>query len=124
MAKVFLDVNRLIDLTQGRGDQSFALSLESHQVYISPLSVHIMFYLGKIIVPNRRIGGAISQFKIINLTKTVLDKALAGPATDLEDNIQLHSCAEEDCDYFLTSDKNILKMKFFGKARIAPGLSI
>lgn len=122
MAKVFLDANRLIDLTQGRGDQSFALSLESHQVFISPLSVRIMFYLGKITVPDQKINGAISQFQVINFSKKILRKALEGPTADLEDNIQLHSATEEDCDYFLTNDKNILKMKFFGKARIAAGL--
>lgn len=35
---------------------------------------------------------------------------------------QLHSAAEAECDYFLTSDKKLLAMKFFGKTRIVSTL--
>lgn len=124
MAKIFLDANRLIDLSEGRGDKNLATSLALHQVYISTLSAHIMFYVGKISVPNYSANATISSFKIVDLSKNILEDSLSGPTPDLEDNIQLHSCAEEDCDYFLTNDKNILKMKFFGKARTARGLAL
>ena len=52
------------------------------------------------------------------LTDKILDLALEGPVDDLEDNIQLHSASEAECDVFLTNDKKLLKMKFFGKMRI------
>lgn len=45
-------------------------------------------------------------------------KALEGPTVDFEDNTQLHSAAEAECDYFLTNDEKLLKMKFFGKTRL------
>ena len=64
------------------------------------------------------------KFETVKLNWNILEKALGGPTPDLEDNIQLHSCAEADCDYFLTNDKNILKMKFFGKARILSSLLV
>lgn len=41
---------------------------------------------------------------------------------NLEDNIQLHSAAEAECDFFLTSDDKLLKIKFFGKTEIKSGL--
>ena len=44
--------------------------------------------------------------------------SLDGPTKDLEDNIQLHSAAKTEADFFLTNDKKLLKMKFFGKMRI------
>lgn len=64
----------------------------------------------------------ISDFNIIDLDKDILDKALESPTKDLEDNIQLHSAAEAECDYFLTEDKGLLKMKFFGKTKIVKNL--
>lgn len=119
MAKVFLDTNKLIDISEGRGEKNLAQSLRNHDVYISPLSAHIMFYTGKFKVPNLVAKATISQFKIIDLTKKILTQSLDGPTSDLEDNIQLHSAAEADCDIFLTQDKRLLQMKFFGKTRIA-----
>ena len=118
MAKIFLDTSRFIDLTQGRGDQGFAQQLDDHQVYISPLSTHVMFYTYHLSVPNFAANGTISQFDIIDLNKGIHDKALLGPTPDLEDNIQLHSAAEVDCEYFLTRDDKLLKMRFFGKTQI------
>lgn len=118
MAKVYVDTNILIDLTQNRGSTEIAHVLNQHTTYISPLSAHILFYSYKIKVPDRLITEAISNFKVIDLTSDILSKSLHGPTNDLEDNIQLHSCAEEECDYFLTSDVSLLKMKFFGKTKI------
>jgi hypothetical protein len=121
MAKVFLDTNKVLDIGLGRRPEVKDW-LDSHRVFISPLSIHILCYAGKIKVPDKRISQFASEYYLVNLTEKVLGKALGGPTPDLEDNIQLHSCADADCDYFLTNDKNILKMKFFGKARISASL--
>jgi len=43
---------------------------------------------------------------------------MTGPTDDFEDNVQLHSAVMGDCDYFLTMDKKLIKMKYFGKMRI------
>ena len=52
------------------------------------------------------------------LTEYILDKALQGPTKDLEDNIQLHSAAEADCDFFITRDRQLLALGYFGKTKI------
>lgn len=103
MARVFLDTNLL---------------------FISPLSTHILFYARKLKVPDHEVNELQEQFGIVPLTKYVLDKALEGPTNDLEDNIQLHSGAEADCDIFLTSDEKLLKLKFFGKMELKSTLPL
>lgn len=123
MAKVYLDANTLIDLTEKRGNKNLALIFDQGEVYISPLSAHILFYSYKRKVPDTQATETLSHFHIVGLSKDILDHALEGPTPDLEDNIQLHSAAEAECDYFLTRDKNLLAMKFFGKARISTSLS-
>ena len=65
----------------------------------------------------------INDFNLIGLDQDILSKALNGPTSDLEDNIQLHSGAEADCDIFLTKDKQLLNMKFFGKLQILSTLN-
>lgn len=55
---------------------------------------------------------------VIPFSEDVLKKSLNGPTSDFEDNVQLHSAAEAECDYFLTNDEKLLKMKFFGKTEI------
>src|SRR3989344_2597427 len=116
MARVFLDTNFYIDVThRAKGKWS---SLEGALLFISPLSTHILFYTRKLKVPTQSVNELQEQFGIVPLTKHILDKALEGPTNDLEDNIQLHSAAEAECDIFLTGDKELLKLKFFGKTRI------
>ncbi len=118
MAKIFLDTNIFIDLVEDRGNKNIAQVLDGQKVYVSPLSTHIMFYVGKKRVPDNKVNATISQFEIVNLTKEIHDNSLDGPTTDLEDNIQLHSATEVNSDYFLTNDDKLLKMKFFGKTKI------
>lgn len=55
-------------------------------------------------------------------TNIYIDAVHRDPTSDLEDNIQLHSAAEADCDYFLTSDKKLLAMIYFGKTKIVSTL--
>ena len=116
MANIYLDANKVLDLayrkTQVREE------LDRHHVFLSPLSIHILCYTGKRSLPDEDVNQFIDGFHIVDLTKDILEKSLSGPTSDLEDNIQLHSAAEAECDYFLTSDKRLLAMKFFGKTRI------
>lgn len=118
MAKVFLDTKTFIDIVGKRGQLSLD-DLKSHAIYISPLSFHIYCYIYKIDVQKSPVSLWLKKFTCVNLTKSILTKALSGPTSDLEDNIQLHSSAEAEADYFITRDKNLLDMKFFGKAEIA-----
>ena len=117
MARVFLDTNFYIDVTK-RAQEKW-IALRENLLFISPLSTHILFYARKLKVPDKEINQLQKQFGIVPFTNEILDKALQGPATDLEDNIQLHSATEVEADLFLTEDKKLLDMKFFGKTRIA-----
>ena len=119
MARVFLDANILIDLVEKRGRVT-SRDLDVHQVFISPLSVHILMYTTKKKIPYPRLKGIISQFGQVIFDDILVNKSLDGPTSDFEDNIQLHSAAEAECDIFLTNDERLLNLKFFGKAAILP----
>lgn len=116
MANIFLDTNKVIDIAIRKPKISREIS--GHQVYISPLSIHVLCYSQHIKIPNNQLTHFKNQYEIINLSDEILNKSLTGPTPDLEDNIQLHCAAEAECDYFLTSDEKLLKMKFFGKTQI------
>ena len=120
MARVFLDVNLYIDLTK-RAKEKWE-SLDNELLFISAVSTHILFYVRKLKVPDKEIDQVQQRFGIVPLTKELLEKALTGPTSDMEDNIQLHSAIEAECDYFLTEDKNLLKFRIFGKTRIVASL--
>jgi len=117
MGRVFLDTNFYIDITK-RAREKWE-SLRGNLLFISPLSTHILFYTRKLKVPDQEVNKLQEQFGIVPLTKYILDKALEGPTADLEDNIQLHSAAEAECNLFLTEDKKLLDLKFFGKTQVA-----
>lgn len=116
MAKVFLDTNFVLDIAFRK--KEVFLMLNDNSVAISPLSLHILCYVNKIKIPNDKLQMFLEEYEIVNLTKNLIKKCIIGPTNDLEDNIQLHSASESECDIFLTNDKKLLKMKFFGKMRI------
>lgn len=122
MAKVFLDANVFIDVIEERKiiDRR---KLIIHTLYISPLSIHILTYLYKYSIPDDRLVNIDKFFKLVPFNQELTVKALSGPTTDFEDNVQLTSALIADCDFFLTSDRKILDLKFFGKVRISPALN-
>lgn len=120
MANIFIDSNFLFDLTER--DLKKRRQLEGNVVYVSPLSYHILFYTYKYTVPAKLVLENKNEFVIVNLTDKILSKAMEGPTSDLEDNIQLHSAVTADCDYFLTSDKKLLKIRVFKKTKIVSRL--
>lgn len=117
MARVFLDTNILIDLAEKRKDLDSS-SFNNEKLFLSPLSVHILFYVTKRKIPYATISEIIDMLSFVQFDDIICYKALEGPTADFEDNAQLHSAAEADCNIFLTSDKKILGMKFFGKVKI------
>jgi len=119
MARIFLDANWYIDII--RRDQKKIQHLEGQQVFFSPLSTHILFYVYGLKVPNKKLNKIHQFITSVPITEKVLQRALKGPTQDLEDNLQLNSAIEADCDIFLTQDKLILKMGCFGKMEIKNG---
>ena len=118
MAKIFLDTNYFIDAVHRRPERQILETLEGHVICISTLSFHIYCYSFKIKIPNAEVISQKEKFYLVYFSKKILDRALQGPTNDLEDNIQLHSAAEADCDFFLTNDQELIDMKFFGKIQI------
>ncbi len=114
--KIFLDTNWLIDIFTR--DTTKIQTLKDHQVFISPLSVHIMFYVYNLKVPQPHFQEIFKTLNIVALTPEILEKALLGPTKDLEDNIQLQSAVSAGCNFFLTGDKNLLKLGVFGSTEI------
>ena len=121
MAKVFLDANYFIGLAN-RAPELDAQDLGGHKGFVSILSCHILFYINKIRVPDTKMNSFVNDFNLINITQDILDSSLKGPTIDLEDNMQLHSAAEAECDLFLTEDRKLLDLKFFCKMQIAKTL--
>ena len=124
MARVFLDTNYFIDAVARKSEREILKALVRHTAIISPLSIVIYCYLYKIKVPNKQLSMQLAQFLSTELSQNICDKALEGPTDDFEDNVQLHSAAEADCDFFLTSDEKLLKIKFFGKVQISSSLKV
>lgn len=121
MAKVFLDANVFIDLVENRGE-ILSDDLGGHEIFISPLSPHILMYVTKRKVPYEKLKNITKLFFIVKLDQPICYQSLEGPTYDFEDNVQLHSAASAQCDIFLTSDKELLKLKFFGKTKITQEL--
>lgn len=118
MAKVFLDTNYFIDAIHRRPEKRILETLEGNVIYLSTLSFHIYCYSFKIKIPNKKVKLQKEKFQLIGFTQDILDKAIEGSTEDLEDNIQLHNAAQAECDFFLTEDRKLLNMKFFGKTQI------
>lgn len=122
MAKVFLDTNYFIDAIHRAPEKQILDTLEGNIVCVSTLSFHIYCYTFKIKIPNKKVDLQKEKFHLVDFSENILDKALEGPTSDLEDNIQLHSAAEAEADIFLTNDRGLLDLKFFGKMEIKESL--
>lgn len=122
MAKVFLDTNYFIDAIHRKPEKQILENLLDTIPCISTLSFHIYCYVFKIIIPNKKALMQKDAFQIVDFSNDILEKALQGPTTDFEDNVQLHSAAETECNFFLTDDRKLLRLKYFGKTKIAPNI--
>ncbi|MBI2415891.1 MAG: type II toxin-antitoxin system VapC family toxin [Candidatus Kerfeldbacteria bacterium] len=121
MARIFLDANIFIDLVEQRGVIT-SKDLKGHDLFISPLSVHILMYVTKKKIPYSKLAELLQLFLIIPFEQAIIHKALRGPMDDFEDNIQLHSAAMADCNLFLTHDKKLLQLSFFGKTQLTSAI--
>ena len=120
--KIFLDVNTFIDVIELR-DEAFATCLIDKSIFISAYSMQVLSYIYKYKIPEEKLSLIPTRFNLIFSDSKIVAKALLGPTEDFEDNIQLHSAVEAACDVFLTRDKELLKMGYFGKTRLAADLA-
>lgn len=112
MKRVFLDANILIDLVSPERPnhsyiRDFLLSAEIKNLYISSLSVHIVFYVLKI-KPNTKkckdMKIFLENINLIPLTENIIKQSINQNFSDFEDCLQYFS-AIDNCDYILTGDK-------------------
>lgn len=121
MARIYLDANVVIDLAEERRGKTLG-QFGGHNLFISPISLHILAYTYKYEIPDKKLTDSQKYFTIIPFDALITIKSFTGPTKDFEDNVQLHSAAAAECDFFLTEDKKLLSMKFFGKTQIIPQL--
>lgn len=122
MANLFLDANAFIDIAQRH--RTYTLEgFTNHLIHISPLSVHILCYVYKYKLPQEKLTRLLQEVSLVPTTIPLVTLAAQGPTSDFEDNLQLHSAAQANCNVFLTSDEALLKMTFFGTMRLSQDLS-
>lgn len=117
MAKIFLDTNIAIDILGGRRELPFELSYEM-DFYISVLSIHIIFYVRKSKIPDPKTSNVLFEIDWVDFNEDMAERAMMGPTTDFEDNVQLHSAVFADADVFITRDAHLQKLGYFGKVQI------
>ena len=123
MANIFFDTNYFINLYTKRVPLPVSPEkLEGHDLFVSTLTYHIFGYAQKVKIPNNLLIASLEKFYTVSLSENILLRSLEGPTNDLEDNIQLHSASKAECNYFLTFDKKLLGMKYFGKTEITSRL--
>ncbi len=111
MKKYFLDANVIIDALVGRniketGIEELLASRDQAEIYISALTMHIVFYVLKVKYGSeifKKICGFLDTAKVIPLTEDVLVHSIAIEFRDFEDTLQYFS-AVNNCDYILTRD--------------------
>lgn len=116
MAKIFLDASVVIDIAHR--EIRDATLLTENACIVSALSVHILAYVGKYSCPAEGLRAFMQAVTVLPLDTLVLEGAIEGPTSDLEDNIQLHTARNAGCDYFITSDKTLLSLELFGQMKI------
>ncbi|OIP87733.1 hypothetical protein CO009_00195 [Candidatus Shapirobacteria bacterium CG_4_8_14_3_um_filter_35_11] len=121
MASIFLDVNELISLIKDERNDIWG-GLQKQRLVVSVLSWHIVCYLLKWKVPHDKLSDLYDSLVSVEMKRSVVKRAMEGPTDDFEDNVQLHCAVEAECDYFLTLDKKLLSMKYFGKMVICDRL--
>lgn len=118
MDKIFLDANCLIDYAMLRDGGKLIKLLDGSQKCICVLSLHILAYVGKYKLPDDNFSRLPEFLDILMISEEVMQFSMEGPTSDYEDNLQLHCAIGHDCDVFLTNDKKLLKLAFFGKMKI------
>lgn len=121
MAKVFLDANVYIDFMESR-DKLLAKALDGGDLFVSTISIGIWTYIYKRFVSNNSLLEMFNTFNFVDYTSSIAKRSVLGPTSDFEDNVQLHSASEANCDIFITKDLKLLKLGYFGKVHISDSL--
>ncbi len=117
--KVYFDVNVLLDLTLQRNNQSdiekviVAVEKGSFRGYVCGATIYTISYFLKkkydIEKTKRILLNLLSFVSIVDPPKEDIQKAMYSSFNDIEDAIQVQTALTFKMDYFLTSDKKLMK---------------
>ena len=134
MNKIFLDANILIDILKLRNKEGIEYKeaiklLNSSNIYMSVLSIHIAYYVLKI-KPKSKLSNGINDFcnaiNILPLSKDITSQAMVIGYKDFEDTLQYITAIDSGCDFFFTRDMkdfSNLKKILSNKIKIISSLS-
>ena len=134
MNKIFLDANILIDILKLRNKEGIEYKeaiklLNSSNIYMSVLSIHIAYYVLKI-KPKSKLSNGINDFcnaiNILPLSENITSQAMVIGYKDFEDTLQYITAIDNGCDFFLTRDmKDFTELKkiLSNKIKIVSSLS-
>ncbi|HQA99073.1 MAG TPA: PIN domain-containing protein [Candidatus Dojkabacteria bacterium] len=113
MKRIFLDANIIIDLIEGRqledsGANKLKEKFPNAEIYISSLSVHIVFHILRIKAKSKTHKKVLEFFDfvdILSLTSQTILHASKTRYSDFEDTLQYLMALNADCNYILTRDK-------------------
>lgn len=134
MNKIFLDANILIDILKLRNKEGIEYKeaiklLNSSNIYMSVLSIHIAYYVLKI-KPKSKLSNGINDFcnaiNTLPLSEDITSQAMVIGYKDFEDTLQYITAIDSGCDFFLTRDmKDFTELKkiLSNKIKIISSLS-
>ena len=135
MNKIFLDANILIDILKLRNKEGIEYKeaiklLNSSNIYMSVLSIHIAYYVLKI-KPKSKLSNGINDFcnaiNTLPLSEDITSQAMVIGYKDFEDTLQYITAIDSGCDFFLTRDmKDFTNLKkiLSNKIKIISSLSL
>ena len=117
--KVYFDINVLLDLTLQRNNQSdiekviVAVEKGNFRGYVCGATIHTISYFLKkkydIEITKLILLNLLSFVSIVDPPKEDIQKAMYSSFNDIEDAIQVQTALTFKMDYFLTSDKKLIK---------------
>ena len=111
-SRYFLDANILLEILYDRPMlPAVKKLLIKHQgaVYISPLTVHLVFHFGLKMTNFKNIQTLLSDYQILPLDAHDVNWAMVNIRdNDFEDALQLAVAIRNGCDEFITLDKKLV----------------
>jgi predicted nucleic acid-binding protein len=122
--KIFIDVNVFIDVMTKRSGWSESLRVlnlarQSREIesWSSALTLPLIYFFRRRVVDEKTARAdaqaALKGLQLVPLSPIILDRALASPGTDFEDNIQLASAESISVNHLITRNT-----KDFNSSRI------
>lgn len=119
-SKVMLDANIILDLTLKRDDHEVAKEIVtlavngSIQAYVTPSIIHICgYWLTKAYGQAKAkelLLSLLTDITCIDISHEIVVAALHSTIKDIEDALQYYTALHHKIDYFISRDKQILKV--------------